>query len=263
PVRARGQGADPYREALRRTAAAARLGPRVDRPAGSHLSGRADDRSGSPGPARPVGCDPRPEAGGTGERDPPPLHGRRGAAARPRTAKRSRGQRQRLVVAFALIGRPEVIFLGEPSTGLDPQARRDLWDVIRGLKREGRAIVISTHYMGEVEHLCDRVLVMDRGRILASGTLRELMNEYGPESVVEIELDQRHVDTDALSGLDAVIGVKVDDERILLYTAHTARTLMDLPAYAQRMNLPLGDLRTRSASMDDVFIALTGRSVRA
>lgn len=183
--------------------------------------------------------------------------------ARTRTEKLSGGQRQRLVLALALIGRPEVIFLDEPTTGLDPQARRDLWDVIRGLKREGRAIVISTHYMDEVEHLCDRVLVMDRGRILASGTPRELMNEYGPESVVEIELDQRHVDTAALSGLDAVTGVKVDDERILLYTAHTARTLMDLAAYAQRMNLPLGDLRTRSAGMDDVFIALTGRSVRA
>lgn len=183
--------------------------------------------------------------------------------ATTRTEKLSGGQRQRLALALALIGRPEVVFLDEPTTGLDPQARRDLWDLIRGLKREGRAIIISTHYMDEVEHLCDRVLVMDQGRILASGTPRQLMNEYGPESVVEIELDQTNVDTAALSALNAVTGVKVDAERVLLYTAHTPSTLMDLAAYAQRESLPLDDLRTRSASMDDVFIALTGRSVRA
>lgn len=182
--------------------------------------------------------------------------------ANARTEKLSGGQRQRLALALALIGRPEVVFLDEPTTGLDPQSRRALWDVVRSLKNEGRAIVLSTHYMDEVEHLCDRVVVMDHGRVLAQGTPRELMATYGPESVVEIDLAAAAVDTVALSQLEAVTGVKVEEDRVLLYTAHTAKTLMSLASYAQQADLPLGDLRTRSASMDDVFIALTGRSVR-
>lgn len=183
--------------------------------------------------------------------------------AKVRTEKLSGGQRQRLALALAMIGRPEVLFLDEPTTGLDPQARRSLWDVIRDLKDEGRAIILSTHYMDEVEKLCDRVVVMDQGRILASGTPRELLSAYGPESVIELELDEPLVDSVALAKLDAVTGVKIEDGSVLLYTAHTPRSLMSLASYAERVNLPLGDLRTRSASMDDVFIALTGRSVRA
>lgn len=182
--------------------------------------------------------------------------------ARARTEKLSGGQKQRLALALAIIGRPEVVFLDEPTTGLDPHSRRALWDVVRSLQDEGRAIVLSTHYMDEVEHLCDRVAVMDKGRILAVGSPRELMAAYGPESVIEIEVPAGNVDGVALARLDAVTGVKIDEERVLLYTAHTARTLMSLAAYAQEAGLPLGDLRTRSASMDDVFIALTGRSVR-
>lgn len=182
--------------------------------------------------------------------------------AATRTARLSGGQRQRLALALALIGRPEVLFLDEPTTGLDPRARRSLWDLIRGAKDAGRAIIISTHYMDEVEKLCDRVIILDRGRILAEGTPRALMAAYGPESVIEIRLTEPDVDTAALSRLDAVTGLKVDDEYILLHTSHTASTLMSLAAYAQAADLPLDDLRTRSASMDDVFIALTGRSVQ-
>lgn len=183
--------------------------------------------------------------------------------AKTRTERLSGGQLQRLALALALIGRPEVIFLDEPTTGLDPQARRALWDVIRSLKEEGRAIILSTHYMDEVEQLCDRVVVMDHGRILATGTPRELMATYGPESVIELELDQANFDSVALARLDAVTGVKMENDRVLLYTSHTPQTLISLASYAQRVDLPLGDLRTRSASMDDVFIALTGRSVRS
>lgn len=182
--------------------------------------------------------------------------------ARTRTERLSGGQRQRLALALALIGRPEVIFLDEPTTGLDPQARRALWDVIRSLKQDGRGIIVSTHYMDEVERLCDRVVVLDHGRVLAEGTPRALMAAHGPESVIEVELTAPELDTVAFAQLDAVTGLKVEEDYISLYTSYTAKTLMSLAQHAQHTGLPLGDLRTRSASMDDVFIALTGRSIQ-
>lgn len=174
----------------------------------------------------------------------------------------SGGQKQRLALALALIGRPEVVFLDEPTTGLDPQARRQLWDAIIHLKEEGRAVILSTHYMDEVEQICDRVAIMDHGKILASGRPRELIDAYGPESVIEVEFFGRHVDAVSLSRLDGATGIKVEENRIYLQTHHTAKTLMALALHADRNALPIKDLRTRVASMDDVFIALTGRSVR-
>lgn len=182
--------------------------------------------------------------------------------ARSKVQHLSGGQKQRLALALAIIGRPQVIFLDEPTTGLDPQARRNLWDLIRGLRDEGRAIVLSTHYMDEVERLCDRAVVMDRGRVVADGTPRDLVATYGPESVIDVELAESTVDAVALSRLPAVTGIKVEEQRVLLYTSDLATSLIGFASYAQQHHLDLGDLRTRSASMDDVFIALTGRSIR-
>lgn len=174
----------------------------------------------------------------------------------------SGGQRQRLAIALALVGRPQVVFLDEPTTGLDPQARHSLWEVILGLKQEGRAVVMSTHYMEEAEKLCDRVAVMDHGRILAEGTPRELIRQYGPEAAIEMDLGGAPVDLAELSRLPAVTGVKSEDGLVLLHTANTPVTLMALAGYAQERNLPLSDLKTRSATMEDVFMALTGRRLR-
>ena len=134
------------------------------------------------------------------------------------TAHLSGGQRQRLAVALALLGRPDVIFLDEPTTGLDPQARRNLWDAIVQLKEAGRAVILSTHYMDEVEQLCDRVTIMDHGKVLASGSPRKLIDAYGPESVIEVEFSSRKVDSVALSRLDGVTGIKVEESRI--YAPH-------------------------------------------
>ncbi|HWI65575.1 MAG TPA: ABC transporter ATP-binding protein [Symbiobacteriaceae bacterium] len=174
----------------------------------------------------------------------------------------SGGQRQRLALALALVGRPEVLFLDEPTTGLDPQARHSLWDVILGLKAEGRAILMSTHYMEEAERLCDRVAVMDHGRILAEGTPRALIREYGPEAAIEIDTNGHAVNLVELSQLDAVTGVQTEEHLVMLHTANTAASLMAVAAYAQTRSLPLGDLKTRSATMEDVFITLTGRRLR-
>lgn len=182
--------------------------------------------------------------------------------ARTRCDYLSGGQRQRLALAVALIGRPSVLFLDEPTTGLDPQARRALWDVILGLREEGRAVLLTTHYMDEAERLCDRVLVMDHGRILAEGTPRELTRAYAPEAAVEIDPGGMPVNLEELGRLAAVTRVRQEEGRVLLHTADPAATLMALAEYAQARGLPLSDLRTRSATMDDVFMALTGRRLR-
>lgn len=182
--------------------------------------------------------------------------------ARAFTQHLSGGQKQRLALALALLGRPEVIFLDEPTTGLDPQARRHLWDAILRLKDEGRAVILSTHYMDEVEQICDRVVIMDHGKVLASGRPRELIDAFGPESVIEVAFAGPHVDAVPLSRLDGTTGIKVEEHRIYLQTYDTAKTLMALALHADKNALSIKDLRTRVASMDDVFIALTGRSVR-
>ena len=183
--------------------------------------------------------------------------------ARSRTTNLSGGQKQRLALALALVGRPEVVFLDEPTTGLDPQSRHSLWDVILGLRGEGRSVILSTHYMEEAERLCDRVAIMDHGQILAQGTPRELIREFGPEAAVELDLAGAEANLAELARLDAVTGVKTEEEGlVVLLTANTPATLMALATYAQQRSLPLGDLRTRSASMEDVFMALTGRRLR-
>lgn len=181
---------------------------------------------------------------------------------RARCSTLSGGQKQRLAIALALVGRPEVIFLDEPTTGLDPQARQSLWGVIRSLRQDGRAVIMSTHYMEEAEQLCDRVAIMDHGQILAQGTPRDLARTYGPESAIELDLSGSAGHLATLSRLQGVTGIKSEGEKVVLHTATTATTLMALAGYARDQDLALGDLRTRSPGMEDVFITLTGRGLR-
>jgi ABC-2 type transport system ATP-binding protein len=175
----------------------------------------------------------------------------------------SGGQKQRLALACALIGNPELLFLDEPTTGLDPQARRQLWDLIEDFKRAGRTIVLTTHYMDEAERLCDRVAIMDHGRIIALGTPRALIASTGVEHVVEfVTGDGRAIETSRLSALDAVREVRTDGGAIRVHVTELHRAVPSVLAELARQGASLTELRTHSATLEDVFVGLTGRHLR-
>jgi ABC-2 type transport system ATP-binding protein len=180
--------------------------------------------------------------------------------ARVRTL--SGGQKQRLALACALVGDPELLFLDEPTTGLDPQARRQLWDLIDEFKRAGRTIVLTTHYMEEAERLCERVAIMDHGRVIARGTPRELIASIGVEHVVEWSTQGTALDLAAISRLPGVRDVRKGNGAALMHVTHLHEAVPALLAELARQGLALTELRTRSATLEDVFVALTGRHSR-
>lgn len=173
----------------------------------------------------------------------------------------SGGQKQRLALACALVGDPELLFLDEPTTGLDPQARRQLWDLIRQFKRDGRTIVLTTHYMDEAEQLCERVAIMDHGQIIARGTPRELIASIGVEHVVEFTA-AGEPDLAAIRLAPGVRDARVDEGRVLVQVTELHRAVPALLDVLARAGLPLTELRTHSATLEDVFVALTGRHLR-
>jgi ABC-2 type transport system ATP-binding protein len=174
----------------------------------------------------------------------------------------SGGQKQRLAMACALVGEPDVLFLDEPTTGLDPQARRQLWDLVEGLKSSGRTVILTTHYMDEAEKLCDRVAIMDHGRIIALGTPRELIASIGVEHMVEFALEGAYVDVDALERLEGVRSTRVDNGRYQLSVAELHRSVPALFDQLASRGIGLAELRTHSATLEDVFVHLTGRHLR-
>lgn len=171
----------------------------------------------------------------------------------------SGGQRQRLALAVALVNDPEVVFLDEPSAGLDPQARRNLWDVILELKAEGRTVVLTTHYMDEAEVLSDRLAIMDHGKILDAGTPRELIDRHLPAAIIELD---REVGVTAAVALPDLVRVEEREEATLLVTERLENTLVGLVDWAEREGRQISGLRTRGATLEDVFLKLTGRSLR-
>jgi ABC-2 type transport system ATP-binding protein len=193
--------------------------------------------------------------------------------------KLSGGQRQRLAVACALVGEPDLLFLDEPTTGLDPQARRALWDIILQERRRGATVVLTTHYMDEAERLCDRVAIVDLGKVIALGTPRELIASLHGDHVVEFSLqpavgtlpgaargalrdDRRDADglaTDSLVGLDAVESVRRDGGSYALTVKHPHVAIPSLLRFLDGQPRPLAHLTTRHASLEDVFVSLTGR----
>jgi len=182
-----------------------------------------------------------------------------------RVGKLSGGQKQRLALACAMVGDPELLFLDEPTTGLDPQSRRQLWDLIVELRASGRSIVLTTHYMDEAERLCDRVAIVDHGRVIALGTPRELIAGLGAEHVVEFTTPGATdgvLDVRALEALDGVQSARAHDGRWTLEVMELARTVPALLAELSRRGLPLGELATHSATLEDVFVSLTGRQLR-
>ena len=187
-----------------------------------------------------------------------------GEKARSYVDKLSGGQKQRLAVAAALVGDPDLLFLDEPTTGLDPQSRRQLWDVIRALKARGRTVVITTHYMDEAERLCDRVAVIDHGKVIALGTPKELIARVGGEHVVEFTADGDlpAAVRSALDRLPSVQAVREEGGGYALAVAEPAAAIPPLMDLLRSHNVPLVGLTTRTATLEDVFVTLTGRHLR-
>jgi ABC-2 type transport system ATP-binding protein len=174
------------------------------------------------------------------------------------TERLSGGQRQRLAVALALVNDPRVVFLDEPTTGLDPQARRSLWDVVSRMRGTGKTILLTTHYMEEAERLCDRVGVVDHGKLLALDTPRNLVLSLGERHAVEFS-GGRPEDFAALPGVEEH---RAEDGHVVLYTRELERTVGAVFEKARRENLAIEGFRVRNPSLDDVFIQLTGRRIR-
>lgn len=176
----------------------------------------------------------------------------------------SGGQKQRLAMACALVGDPELLFLDEPTTGLDPRARRHLWDLVDGLKQEGRSIILTTHYMDEAERLCDRVAIMDHGRIIALGSPQELIASIGGEHIVEFAVDggQGRIDGALLTSIPGVESQRVDAGVYQLSVRELHLTVPLIFAALRSQGLQLSELRTHSATLEDVFVGLTGRNLR-
>ncbi len=181
-----------------------------------------------------------------------------------RVGKLSGGQRQRLAVACALAGRPEVLFLDEPTTGLDPHSRRQLWSVFERFRRGGGTILITTHYMEEAEALCDRVAVMDRGRVIALGSPAALIASLGAAHVIEFAVDPPELapSDGLLRGLDGVRDVRRENGALLLIADAPHRVVPSLLAALEARHLRLAHLTTHSATLEDVFVTLTGRHLR-
>jgi ABC-2 type transport system ATP-binding protein len=182
---------------------------------------------------------------------------------RARVGALSGGQKQRLAVACALVGDPELLFLDEPTTGLDPQSRRQLWDVIERFRASGGTIVLTTHYMDEAERLCDQIAIVDHGRVIALGTPRQLIRSLGAEHVVEFSVAQSDgLHEDALAGLEGVLSVRHAGPTWTMQVAEAHLTIPALLADLERRGLALTELRTHSPTLEDVFVSLTGRGLR-
>lgn len=181
-----------------------------------------------------------------------------------RISSLSGGQKQRLAVACALVGDPLLVFLDEPTTGLDPQSRRQLWDVIRDLRAGGRTIMLTTHYMDEAERLCDRVAVVDQGKVIALGSPRDLITRLGGDQVIEFRVkeDGPQLSAESFATLPGVQSTFFDAGTIVL---HVEEIHAALPAVMDKLRADqaeLAQLTTRQASLEDVFVTLTGRHLR-
>lgn len=177
--------------------------------------------------------------------------------------KLSGGQKQRLAVALALVGDPQLLFLDEPTTGLDPQSRRQLWEILRQLRDQGRTILLTTHYMDEAEKLCDRIAVVDYGKVIALGTPAALIAKLGGDHHVEFQVDtDGQMLDEELRGLPSVVQVRREEDRYCLTVSAAHVALPALMQMLTRRQLTLANLVTRHASLEDVFVTLTGRHLR-
>jgi lipooligosaccharide transport system ATP-binding protein len=169
----------------------------------------------------------------------------------------SGGMKRRLIIARALINEPDLVILDEPTTGLDPQARHLLWDRLYRLKREGATLIITTHYMDEAEQLCDRLVVMDKGKIVAEGSPRQLIAQHAPREVVELRFAEGAIDNVALRLEGVANRSEVLADRVILYTDDADATQRELTA----RDIHPEQILVRRSTLEDVFLRLTGRSL--
>lgn len=177
-------------------------------------------------------------------------------------AKLSGGWRQRLTLALALVNDPDLIFLDEPTTGLDPAARREVWALVKTLQGQGRTVVLTTHYMEEAAQLCDRVAVIDRGRIVAEGRPADLVREAFAESAIEFAAPEG-LEPTRLRELPGVTRLVAENGTCTLYSAQVPETVAGLLQVSREQNFPLERFTVRQATLEDLFLKLTGRRLQA
>ncbi|HEX9036620.1 MAG TPA: ABC transporter ATP-binding protein [Ktedonobacterales bacterium] len=186
-----------------------------------------------------------------------------GEKARTRSKQLSGGQKQRLSVALALVNDPDIVFLDEPTTGMDPQARRQLWDVVLDLKRQGKTVLMTTHYMEEAEQICDRVAIVDHGHIIEIGAPGELVRRHFSDIAISFQASGKGVENlDDYQALAGALHVMREDGRVTVYTSDAPRTMSALLERESANGAALRDLNVHSATLEDVFLKLTGRALR-
>jgi ABC-2 type transport system ATP-binding protein len=178
-----------------------------------------------------------------------------------RVGKLSGGQRQRLAIACALAGNPELLFLDEPSTGLDPQARLSVWEIVEQFKSQGGSVILTTHYMEEAARLCDRLAIMDHGKIITQGTPAELIHSLGADQIIEFTTN-KNLEHDELMELSGVRGSTKTEEKYSLTVVDISEALPSLLALIEKREASLITLTTHQATLEDVFVSLTGRMLR-
>ena len=176
-------------------------------------------------------------------------------------SKLSGGQKQRLALAMALVNDPRVLFFDEPTAGLDPQVRREIYDIIEELRRDKKTILMTTHYIEEAERLCDRVAIVDHGKVIALGSPRELKQRSGNNTRIEVKL-ARPVTNGTLKGLEGVADAREVDGSYVLHTQRPPQTIVSLVKHLEAEGNELVSLEIASPSLEDVFIEMTGRRLR-
>jgi ABC-2 type transport system ATP-binding protein len=185
-----------------------------------------------------------------------------------RVEKLSGGQKQRLSLACALVGDPDLLFLDEPTTGLDPQARLKIWEIVDDFRKQGGTVLLTTHYMDEAAQLCERLIILDHGKIIAAGTPAELVASLGAEQILELTLDGGdgapggNAPIDRFAALPGVGGVTPRDPQIVLSITDMGTALPALLQLLERERLAVRTLTTHQATLEDVFVKLTGRGLR-
>jgi ABC-2 type transport system ATP-binding protein len=181
--------------------------------------------------------------------------------AKSRASELSGGQHQRLALGCAVIGDPDLLFLDEPTTGLDPQARRRVWEIVEEFKGSGRTVLLTTHYMDEAERLADDLVILDHGKIISEGTPQEIIRSLGAENVISVEVEG-NFDLATLGGLEGVIEARVDAGRAELQVARTDQVLPRVVGAVRDAGARVEDLHVHRPTLEDVFVSLTGRHIR-